>query len=40
MNRPKAALQAYQEARKVHPNRPNVKAALARLEDKVRGIQL
>ena len=40
MNRPKAALQAYQEAGKVHPNRPNVKAALARLEDKVRGIQL
>tara|TARA_B100001059_G_C17700685_1_gene509910 strand:+ start:47 stop:607 length:561 start_codon:yes stop_codon:yes gene_type:complete len=40
MNRPKAALQAYQEAQKVHPNRPNVKAALARLEDKVRGIQL
>ena len=40
MNRPKAALQAYKEAGKVHPNRPNVKAALARLEDKVRGIQL
>ena len=40
VNRPKAALQAYKEAGKVHPNRPNVKAALTRLEDKVRGIQL
>lgn len=40
MDRPKAALQAYKEAEKVHPNRPNVKAALARLEDKVRGMQL
>ncbi len=40
MNRPKAALTIYQEAEKIHPNRPDVKAALERLKDKVEGVEL
>ena len=40
MNRPEAALKAYQEVEKVHPNRPNVKAAMQRLKGKIEGVSL
>jgi tetratricopeptide (TPR) repeat protein len=40
MDRPEAALKIYQEAEKVHPNRPDVKAAIERLSDKVEGVKL
>jgi len=40
MDRPKAALRVYQEAEKIHPNRPDVKEALERLKDKVEGVEL
>lgn len=40
MDRPEAALRIYQEAEKIHPNRPDVKAALERLKDKVEGVEL
>jgi tetratricopeptide (TPR) repeat protein len=40
MDRPEAALKVYQEAEKIHPNRPDVKAALERLKDAVEGVEL
>ncbi len=40
MDRPEAALQVYQEAEKIHPHRPDVKAALERLKDQVEGVEL
>lgn len=40
MDRPEAALTVYQEAEKIHPNRPDVQSALIRLKDKVEGVEL
>lgn len=40
MDRPEAALRVYQEAEKIHPNRPDVQAALERLKAKVEGVEL
>ena len=40
MDRPEDALTIYLEAEKVHPNRPDVKAAIERLSAKVEGVKL
>lgn len=40
MDRPDAALKVYQEAVKIHPNRPDVQVAVERLKDIVEGVEL